>query len=105
LPVPGAAFPTPKVEVKAVTNGKFAEYLGQFETPMGVITFSQEGEKLIGLAGGERIELVPDASAKYKFFALTASVNVTFERDTGGKITGATIVIPSGRELKGRKIN
>jgi tricorn protease len=107
LPVPGSAFPlpTPKPEVKAVTNGKFVEYLGQFDTPMGVITFSQEGEKLIGLAGGERIELVPDAGAKDKFIAPTASVTVTFERDANGKITGATIILPNGRELKGKKIN
>ncbi|HEY0461983.1 MAG TPA: PDZ domain-containing protein [Pyrinomonadaceae bacterium] len=107
LPVPGSAFPlpVPKAEVKAVTNGKFAEFLGQFDTPMGVITFSQEGEKLIGLAGGERIELSADASVKDKFSAQTASVTVTFERDAGGKISGLTIVIPSGRELKGRKIN
>jgi hypothetical protein len=107
LPVPGSAFPlpTPKAEVKAVTNGKFAEFLGQFETPMGAVTFSQEGEKLIALAGGERIELVPDANSKDKFGAPTASVTVTFERDAGGKITGATIVIPSGREMKGKKIN
>ena len=107
LPVPGSAFPlpAPKKEVKAVTDGKFAEYLGQFDTPMGVITFSQEGEKLIGLAGGERIELVPETGAKDKFAAQAASVTVTFERDAGGKIVGVTVVIPSGRELKGRKIN
>ena len=107
LPVPGSAFPlpTPKAEVKAVTDGKFAEFLGKFDTPMGVVVFSQEGEKLIGLAGGERLELVPDAAAKDRFIAPTASVTVTFERDAGGKISGATIVIPSGRELKGRKID
>jgi tricorn protease len=107
LPVPGSAFPLPlpKAEVKAVTDGRFAEFLGKFETPMGVIIFSQEGEKLIGLAGGERIELVPDANAKDRFSAPSASVTVSFERDAGGKITGATIVIPSGRELKGKKIN
>ena len=107
LPVPGSAFPLPlpKPEVKAVTNGKFAEFLGQFDTPMGVITFSQEGEKLIGLAGGERIELFPEAGVKDKFAAQSASVTVTFERDAGGKITGATVVIPGGREMKGRKIN
>ncbi len=107
LPVPGSAFPwpTPKPEVKAVTNGRFAEFLGKFETPMGVIAFSQEGEKLVGLAGGERIELVPDGAANDRFIAPTASVTVTFERDAGGKIVGAAIIIPSGREMKGRKIN
>ncbi|MDQ3181578.1 MAG: hypothetical protein M3Q33_13785, partial [Acidobacteriota bacterium] len=107
LPTPGSAFPAPiqQAEVKPVTDGKFAAYLGQFDTPMGVVSFSQEGEKLIGLAGGERIELSPDAAVKDKFIAQTASVTVTFERDTNGKIIGVTVIIPSGREVKGKKIN
>ena len=107
LPTPGSAFPlpTPKTETKPVTDGKFAEYLGNFETPMGALVFTQEGDKLIGLAGGERIELLPDAAAKDKFTAQTAAVIVTFERGADGKITGVTVVIPSGREIKGRKTN
>ncbi|HEY0427465.1 MAG TPA: S41 family peptidase [Pyrinomonadaceae bacterium] len=107
LPMPGSAFPlpTPKAETAPVTNGKFAEYLGQFETAMGAVIFSQEGDKLIGLAGGERIELFADASVKDKFAAQSASVIVTFERSGDGKISGVTIIIPSGREVKGKKIN
>ncbi len=107
LPTPGSAFPAPtaQAEVKPITDGKFAAFLGQFDTLMGVVSFSQEGEKLIGLAGGERIELTPDASVKDKFTAQTASVTVTFECDASGKITGVTVIIPSGRELKGKKIN
>lgn len=107
LPTPGSAFPlpTPKPDAKPVTDGKFAEYLGSFDTPMGALVFTQEGDKLIGLAGGERIELLPDAAAKDKFSAQTAAVTVTFERGADGKITGVTVVIPSGREIKGRKTN
>lgn len=106
LPTPGSAFPlpTPKPEAKPVTDGKFAEYLGSFETPMGAVVFSQEGDKLIGLAGGERIELAPDAATKDKFAAQNAPITVTFERGADGKITGVTIVLPNGRELKGKKI-
>ncbi len=106
LPTPGSAFPTPeeKPQEDSITNGKFAAFLGQFDTPMGVVTFSQEGEKLIGLAGGERIELFPDTNAKDKFVAQTASVSVAFERDASDKIVAVTIVIPSGKELKGKKI-
>lgn len=106
LPMPGSAFPIPqeKPAAVAVTNGKFAEFLGRFETPMGVISFSQEGDKLIGDAGGERIELGPDASVKDKFVAQVAAVSVTFERGENGKITGVTVIIPGGRELKGKKI-
>ncbi|MGI9056804.1 MAG: S41 family peptidase [Pyrinomonadaceae bacterium] len=106
LPFPGSAFPapTPKPEVKPILDGKFAEYIGKFETPMGLIVFSQEGEKLIGLAGGERIELSPDAAMKDKFTAQTASVTIIFERGADGAINGLSIIIPSGREMKGKKI-
>jgi hypothetical protein len=104
LPPPGSAFPAP-AEVKLTVGGKFVEFTGRFDTPMGVITFQQEGEKLIGIAGGERIELAPDAAAKDKFAAQTASATVTFERDAGGRIVAVTVVIPSGREVKGRKID
>ena len=51
------------------------------------------------------IELVPDAAAKDKFIAPAANVTVMFERDAGGKISAVTVVIPSGRELKGKRIN
>ncbi|MDQ3750252.1 MAG: hypothetical protein M3367_14755, partial [Acidobacteriota bacterium] len=62
------------------------------------------GEKFVGVApNGERIELAPDA-AKDKFAAQTASVQLTFERDASGKVTGLTIIIPSGKELKGKRV-
>lgn len=108
LPVPGSSFPITDAKVettKPVTNGKFADYVGQFETPMGLLTFQQEGEKFVGISPeGERIELAPDAAAKDKFTAQTASVRLTFERDANGKVAGLIIIIPSGRELKGKKI-
>jgi hypothetical protein len=108
FPVPGSSFPITDVKIEApklITDGKFAEYVGQFETPMGLLTFQQEGEKFVGVSPeGERIELAPLASAKDKFAAQTASVQLTFERDEGGKVFGLTLIIPSGRELKGKKI-
>jgi tricorn protease len=108
LPLPGSSFSVieTKVEaIKPVLNGKFADYVGQFETPMGTIAFQQEGETFVGLApNGERIELLPDASIKDKFAAPTASVQLTFERDSSNKIVGLILIIPSGQELKGKKI-
>jgi tricorn protease len=108
LPVPGSLFPIvdAKVETpKTTTTGKFADYVGQFETPMGAVTFQQEGDKFVGVApSGERIELVPDASAKDKFAAKTASIQLTFERDGNGKVVSLTLIIPSGQELKGKRI-
>ncbi|MDQ3800364.1 MAG: PDZ domain-containing protein [Acidobacteriota bacterium] len=104
LPTPGSAFPAPE-EIKPVTGGKFADYTGRFDTPMGVVTFQQEGEKLVGNAGGERLELAPDAATRDKFAAQNAPITVTFERDAGGKITGITVVTPGGREIKGKRID
>ena len=107
LALPGSAFPVSdkmKVEIAPVTNGKFAAYLGQFDTPMGVVSFKQEGDKLIGDASGDRIELFPDSATKDKFAAQTASVNITFERDASGKVAGITLIMPNGREIKGKRI-
>lgn len=104
LPTPGSAFPAPE-EIKPTVSGKFTDFVGKFDTPMGALTFQQEGEKLIGIANGERLELVPDAATKDKFAAQTAAVTVTFERDAAGKVVGVTVIIPSGREVKGKKID
>jgi hypothetical protein len=53
LPFPGSSFPITDTKVetlKPVTNVKFADYIGQFETPMGLLTFQQEGEKFVGVS-------------------------------------------------------
>ena len=104
LPAPGSAFPAP-VEVKPTINGKYAAFIGQFDTPMGLLVIKEENGKLFGDAGGERIELVADASTPDKFNALGANVNVRFERDAAGKIVGVTVQMPNGREMKGKKVN
>jgi hypothetical protein len=107
LPVPGSSFPISgaKVETPRPTTEKFADYVGQFETPMGAVTFRQEGEKFVGVSpNGERLELAPDAEVKDKFAAQTASVQLTFERDANGKVVGLTLIIPSGQELKGKRV-
>lgn len=107
LPLPGSSFPITETKAEApktTTTGKYADYVGRFETPMGTLTFQQECEKFVGVSPeGERIELVPDAAAKDKFAAQAASVQITFERDAGGKVVGLTMTIPSGREFKGKK--
>jgi hypothetical protein len=82
-----------------------AEYEGQFDTPRGALTFSQEGEMLIGQAGGSRLELVTDTLAKDRFWARVGSERVSFERDAGGKVIAVTVRLGHGEELKGKRIN
>jgi len=106
LPTPGSSFPiTEKVEVKLVTDGKYAPFLGGFDTPMGLIVFKQEGDKLFGDAGSERVELVPDTTSPDKFSAQPVGATVTFDRDANGKIIGITLLMPNGKEMKGKKAN
>lgn len=105
IPTPMPIVAGNKVEIEH-NEGKFIDYVGQFETPTGLVIFQQEGEKFIGVSpNGERIELLPDAATKDKFTAQTVSVTATFERDAGEKIVGVTIIAPNGRESKGKKID
>jgi hypothetical protein len=106
LPVPGSSFPITDTKLetpKTVANGQYADYIGQFETPMGTVTFQQESDKFVGVApNGERIELAPDAAAKDKF-AAPNGVRLSFARNESGKVVSLTLVMPSGRELNGKK--
>jgi hypothetical protein len=113
LPRPGSAFPAPPdraevagptASVAAVTNGKFADYVGSFDAgPMGVLVVRQEGEKLWATApNSERIELVPETGAD-RFIAQPVGAAVAFERDSAGKVVGIIVHLPGGREVKGKK--
>jgi len=106
IPQPGSAFPapTPKSEAPAVTNGKFAALVGKYDGgPMGVLVISEEGEKLLAHdPGGQRVELVPDATAD-KFIAQPVGGVVSFERDAGGKVIGISVTLPNGTVIKGKK--
>src|SRR4030095_1095116 len=109
LPPAGSAFPAPQPKAAqapspGVTDGKYAALIGNYDGgTMGVLIVRQEGEKLFALApGGERIELVPEATAD-KFSAQPVGGSVSFERDSAGKVTAIIVTLPNGRVVKGRK--
>lgn len=109
LPQPGSAYPAPMPKSEptpapAVTGGKFAAFVGSYDAgQMGVLVVRQEGEKLFALApNAERVELVPDAAAD-NFIAQPVGGAVRFERDAAGKVSGITVTLPNGREIKGKK--
>ena len=71
---------------------------------MGNLVLRQEGEKLFAIdPGGQRIELVPDATAD-KFTAQPVGGTVSFERDAAGKVTAIVITLPNGNVIKARKM-
>jgi len=109
LPAAGSAFPAPaaksdQTQTPAVTGGKFAAFVGSYDGgTMGVLVVKQEGEKLFAFdPRGQRIELVPEATAD-KFMAQPVGNSVSFERDTGGKVTAIIVTLPDGRTIKARK--
>ena len=61
--------------------------------------------RFLGEAGGDRIELVPDPSAKDKFTARSGPERVAFERDAAGEVTGVIVITGLGREIKGKRID
>jgi hypothetical protein len=86
-----------------IANGRFAAYIGQYETPRGKLKFTQMGEKLIGDAGGNLREFAPDPAAADRF--RSGNDLLTFERDDTGKVIGFTAVIGPGQQIKGKKID
>ena len=113
LPQVGSAFPAPttkpaattQLSPAAVTNGKFADFVGRYDGgTMGVLVVREEQEKLYAIApSGERIELVPEAAAD-KFVGQPIGAPVTFERDASNRIVAIVVSLPKGRQEKGKKI-
>ena len=109
LPQAGSAYPAPapkteETRVAAVSDGKFAAFVGSYDGgTLGMLVVRQEGEKLFALdPGGQRIELVPEPTAD-KFLAQPVGGAVSFERDAGGKVTAIVVTLPDGRIIKARK--
>ena len=106
LPQVGSEFPppAPKLGPTPPANNKFAAFVGTYDGgTMGNLVVRQEGEKLFALdPGGQRIELVPEASAD-KFIAQPVGATVTFERDSAGKVTGIVVALANGNVIRGKK--
>ena len=106
LPQVGSAFPAPapKAATPAVTDGKYSAFVGSYDSgTMGTLVVRQEGDKLFALdPGGQRIELVPDATAD-KFMAQPVNASVSFERDAANKVVAIIVTLSDGRVIRGRK--
>lgn len=101
FPAPAAK---PSTVTPAVSDGKFAAFVGGYDGgTMGVLVIRQEADKLIAIdPGGGRVELMPEAASDT--FAPAVGGKMSFERDAGGKVTGITVTLPNGQTIKGRKV-
>ncbi len=78
-------------------------YVGDYEiAPTFILTITREADKLMGQATGQgKLELEPVSESQFTVPAVKA--NVTFEKDSAGKITGLTLT-QNGRAMKAKKI-
>jgi tetratricopeptide (TPR) repeat protein len=89
--------PTGKIDPKV-----YDAYVGQYESPLGIIHIIKEGDKLYGMPeGAAKEELV--AESESRFNVPGAGAQVGFFKDESGQITHMVLRI-NGQEIKARKV-
>jgi tetratricopeptide (TPR) repeat protein len=87
----------------AVADSKaYDAYTGSYDSPMGLIEVTKQGEKLFAQpAGASKEELMPETDGVFKVAAVGA--RVTFVKDESGHVTQAVIRL-GDQEIKAKKI-
>jgi len=83
-------------------TGLLDEYVGSYKMPQELtLTVTREQDRMFGqVSGQEKFELFPEK--KDKFFLKVADVQISFTRDTQGKVTDLT-VHQGGQDIPGKK--
>ncbi|MFP5264994.1 MAG: DUF4440 domain-containing protein [Blastocatellia bacterium] len=77
-------------------------YVGDYETPLGVLSITREGDKLFGQPGGDtKEELIPESVDQFN--VPTVDAKVKFVKDANGKVTHLLLNL-KGQEVNGKKI-
>jgi CubicO group peptidase (beta-lactamase class C family) len=77
-------------ETKVDSSG-FDAYVGEYQvTPKLVLTITKEGDKLFGQLTGQP-KLAVEAVSDTQFTIPEVKANITFEKDSGGKVTGLVL--------------
>ena len=80
----------------------YERYAGQYETPMGLLMVTREGDKLMAQPKGEqKFELAP--LSETHFSAATVGAQITFVKDGRGRVTHLLVNV-NGKDMQGRKI-
>ncbi len=88
-------------EIK-VDNAVLESYVGDYElSPNFILTITKEGEKLMGQATGQG-KITLEATSETQFAVPTIKANITFEKDSTGKVTGL-ILDQGGRKMSAKK--
>jgi tetratricopeptide (TPR) repeat protein len=80
----------------------FDDYVGKYDSPMGPIIISRDGDKLFGAPQGEsKIELVPKATGKFEIPSL--SIQVEFVRDGQGRVI-KMLIVQGGQPMEAKRV-
>jgi CubicO group peptidase (beta-lactamase class C family) len=94
-----------RLEGKAtkIDSSGFEAYLGEYQvTPALVLTITKEGDKLFAQLTGQG-KLAVEAVSKTQFTISEVKANITFEKDSAGKVTGL-ILSQGARTVNAKKI-
>ena len=81
----------------------FDAYVGDYELgPNFILTISKDGDKLFGQATGQR-KFQLDAISETQFTVPTVKANISFEKDSAGKIIGL-VLAQGGQNIKAKKV-
>ena len=93
---------TPAAAPVKVDPKVYDAYLGQYDTPFGVLTISKDGDKLFGAPEGQdKAELVP--ASETEFDVPSVGVKVKFVKDSNGKVTHL-VLNHDGEEMQAKKV-
>ncbi|MFY9557799.1 MAG: S41 family peptidase [Blastocatellia bacterium] len=95
--------------IKRLTSGEdkmdpkvFADYVGVYESPLGVVSVTREGDKLFAQPdGNSKEELIVRSSTKFQ--VATVGAEVEFVRDEGGQVAKMLIRI-GGQLMEAKRI-
>jgi hypothetical protein len=80
----------------------FDDYVGKYDSPLGVLTVTREGDKLFATPeGNTKEELV--AKSSVKFHVTNVGAEVEFVRDDEGRVTRMLIRI-GGQQMEAKRI-
>jgi ketosteroid isomerase-like protein len=106
-PPPSAPPPTPSPSPAPPPAAKvdpkvFDAYVGQYDTPFGLLSITREGDHLFGQPNGDtKEELIPESEAIFNVPAV--GVKVTFVKDASGQVSHM-IINQGGQEVQAKKI-
>ena len=92
-----SAPPAAKVDPK-----NFDAYLGQYDTPFGLLTITKENDHLFGQPNNDtKEELIPESETVFN--VPNVGVKITFVKDASGQVTHMTLNV-NGQEAQAKKV-